>query len=300
LNPICKLLYTYRNHFNLTQKKLVLKLSYFDDEFKNLNTVTLSRWETDTTTPSLKKKRKLMSFFFQNECLKSDECRHIIRGCYENLHNSLHQVFSKNYQYIIGNLPEQKGISEYQFLSLKTFISAKEYIEHIVDIEKASNIENYYTMSTNTLYKLSLHTSSFSMVCERKKQHLGHFIMFKLKNNVAKDIAYHRRSEMSLTKDDFCQPYEKGTYYVHAMYGRNPEIAAQLNVQAYLHFLDNVENIDNVMIFSSRKDGANITKDYGIKLVAKGVDETYGYKWHGMLSPVEDILFSDTIIKLIF
>jgi len=300
LNSISRLLVIYRKNLKLTQKQLVLKLSCFDDEFKGVNTVTISRWETDTTTPNLSKKHKLMSFLFKNGCLKNSDCREIIRGCYKNLHTPLHQIFSKNYQYIIGNFPEQKGVSNYNFFSLNGFEFAREYIEHIVDIEKASNVENYYTTSTKELYDLTLQNSTFSVICERKKQHLGHFIVFKLKNDVAEDIAYHRRSEMSITKEDICPTYERGTYYIHAMYGRNPKIAAQLNVKAYLHFLDNIEYIDNIMIFSSRKDGTNISKDYGIKLVAKGIDETYNFEWNGMLSPVEDILLSYTVLKLSF
>ena len=34
--------------------------------------------------------------------------------------------------------------------------------------------------------------------------------------------------------------------------------------------------------------------------VAEGKNEQYGFKWFGILYPVEDILFSDTVIKLIF
>ena len=138
------------------------------------------------------------------------------------------------------------------------------------------------------------------MVCERKQQHLGHFVMLKLKTNVAEDIAYHRRSELSLSEEDFCAPSEKGTYYVHALYGCNPKIAALLNVKAYLYLFDHMEYIDKLMIFSSRTDGMLLTKDYGIREVASGKDETYGFEWHGMLSPVEDILFSDTVLKLVF
>jgi hypothetical protein len=55
-----------------------------------------------------------------------------------------------------------------------------------------------------------------------------------------------------------------------------------------------------VLIFSSRKDGVLLTRDYGIELIDSGIDETFGFKWHGLMSPVEDILFSDTVVKLIF
>ncbi len=125
-------------------------------------------------------------------------------------------------------------------------------------------------------------------------------IMFKIKNEVAEEIALHKRSEFDLKESDFCSVHEKGTYYVHALYGRSPKIAAMLNVKAYLHLLEHMQNTDNVMIFSSRTDGVLLTKDYGIEIIAQGEDEEYGFDWYGMMSPVEDILFSDTVLKLVF
>jgi hypothetical protein len=123
--------------------------------------------------------------------------------------------------------------------------------------------------------------------------------MFKLKNSVAQEIVHHRMNEHEIGVTDLCGVNEKGTYYVHALYGKNPRIAALLNVHAYLHLFEHMYTTDNVMIFSSRKDGVLLTKDYGIELIAKGHDETYGFDWHGLMSPVKEILFSDTVVKLI-
>jgi hypothetical protein len=61
-----------------------------------------------------------------------------------------------------------------------------------------------------------------------------------------------------------------------------------------------MKTTDNVLIFSSRKDGVLLTRDYGIELIDSGIDETFGFKWHGLMSPVEDILLSDTVVKIIF
>ena len=299
MNPIAKLLYAYRKHNKLTQKELGEALSVYDEEFKSVNTVTLSRWENSTTSPGLQKKKKLLYFLLAHDCLQCQECRSTIRECYENLYDSLQKIFTDNYQYIIGNLPEQKR-DEYYFHVLGRNDPYREYVEHTVDIEKASNVPGYYIVSPKKLEQWCRYPSSFALICERKKQHLGHFVMLKLKTNVAEDIVYHRRSELSLEEEDFCAINTKGTYYVHALYGCNPKIAALLNVEAYLHLFDCMETVDNVIIFSSRTDGMLLTKDYGIKEVASGKDETYGFEWHGMLSPVEDILFSDTVLKLVF
>jgi len=299
MNIIGGLLFEYRKLHNLTQKNLVDELSYFSNDFKALNTVTLSRWETGATSTSLHKKKELLNFLTAKGCLYEGVCHDIVKDQYENLYTPLSSVFTRNYQFLIGNLPEPRE-AEHTIHSLDDFTQKHAHIKHIIDIETATNATNYYTLTPENMEKWCEHPSSFCIIAERQKQHLGHFIMFKLKNRVAREIAHYKRSEFSLTEDDFCDVDENGTYYVHALYGRNPDIAAILNVKAYLHLFEHMQNTDNMMIFSTRTDGVLLTKDYGIEVVAKGEDEEYGFTWHGMLSPVEDILFSDTVLKLIF
>ena len=300
LNPISDILVQYREYAGLTQKSLVEVLSNYNDEFKNLNTVTMSRWETGTTTPSLHKKKLLLHFFTNTHCLTTDgACHDIIYEAYERLYEPLSTVFTRNYQSLIGNLPEQR-MGQHNLENLKVFPQKDEHIEHIIDIERATNATNYYPVKPTLLTQWCNYPSTFCIVAVRKKQHLGHFILLKLKNHVAEEIVHHKKSEFDLSSNDFCDVNENGTYYVHALYGRSPKIAAELNVKAYLHLFENLKYTDNVMIFSTRTDGVLLTKDYGIQEVAHGVNEEYGFEWHGMLSPVEDILFSDTVLKLVF
>ena len=300
MNRISPLLTAYRKLHKQTQKDLVNELSQYSNNFRALNTVTLSRWETGTTTPSLNKKKLLLHFFANTQCLISDaSCRNIVQEAYESLYEPLNTVFARKYQYLIGNLPEHRT-GQHTLEDLKSFSQKEEHIDHIVDIETATNATNYYRLTPSILTQWCSYPSTFCIVAERKKQHLGHFIMLKLKNHVAEEIAHNKRSEFNLSKNDFCNVNENGTYYVHALYGRSPKIAAELNVKAYLHLFNHMNTIDNLMIFSSRADGILLTQDYGIKEVAHGVDEEYEFEWHGMLSPVEDILFSDTVVKLIF
>lgn len=300
MNRISPLLATYRKLHKQTQRDLVNELLQYSKNFKGLNTVTLSRWETSTTTPSFNKKRLLLDFFANSKCFtENTDCHKIMYKAYESLYTPLSNIFAHNYQYLIGNLPEYH-MQQHKIEDLKYFSKKDEHIEHIIDIEIATNATNYYTLTAETLTQWCDHSSTFSVIVERKKQHLGHFIMIKIKNHVAEEIAYHTRSEFDLSKNDFCEVDENGTYYIHALYGRNPKIAAELNVKAYLHLFENMKYIDNLMIFSTRTDGVLLTKDYGIEIVAEGVDEEYQLEWHGMLSPVEDILFSDTVLKLVF
>jgi len=300
MNTLSQLLSAYRKTKYLTQKEMVEELFTFNSDFSGLNTVTLSRWETGTTKPSLKKRKYLLSFFAANKCFSErTTCYKLGHQAYEDLYVPLSAVFTRNYQYLIGNFPEL-NVDFSSLHPLSCFPHADEHIEHIIDIETVTNVEGYYTLDKEKFHSLCAHPSSFAIICERKRQHLGHFVMFKVKNHVAKDIVYHRRNEHSLTTDDLCAENEKGTYYIHALYGKNLQIAALLNVKAYIHLYENLDFVENIAIFSSRNDGVLLTKDYGIKCVAKGKDVHFGFGWHGMLSPVEDILFSDTVVKLIF
>ncbi len=43
-----------------------------------------------------------------------------------------------------------------------------------------------------------------------------------------------------------------------------------------------------------------MTRDYGIKEIASGKDTELEFDWTGLLSPFEDILFTDTIIQEIY
>ena len=182
----------------MTQKDLVLAFSQYHDDFKALNTVTLSRWETGTTSPSLSKKKSILHFLVAKDAFLEPACHNILKERYENLYEPLSSVFTRNYQYLIGNLPEHKtGAPE--FFHLHDFKSKGEHIEHIIDIEIATNATNYYSVRPKLLTQWCAHPSTFAIVAERKKQHLGHMIMLKIKNHVAEKIAHHERSEFDLT-----------------------------------------------------------------------------------------------------
>jgi hypothetical protein len=169
-----------------------------------------------------------------------------------------------------------------------------------MDIERITNMDHYYTPSLETLHSWAKHPSSLAVICERKGQNLGHSLLIKVAPEVAREIAFHQREEFAIAPDDLRLPHERGSYYIHALYGSNPHIAALVNIEAYLYFLKHFYTIEDVTIFSSRPDAPKITKDYGIALVAQGRHERFGFPWYGMISPVEDILFADNMIRTLF
>ena len=300
MNIIGKLLVTYRQMYGLTQRDLAEHLSHCCDDFRSVNTVTISRWETGATSPSISKKRALLRFLAERGCLEEGRrCRELFDAAYEKLYDVLGQLFSKRYQYIVGNYPDF-GREGYEIRPLADHPDRQRHLKHLQDIERVTNAPGYYTPTLSILEKWCLHPGSLGIICEREGQNLGHFLMIKVSNRVAEEIAYHRRSEFDITPEELRKPEEKGSFYIHALYGGNPRIAAIVNVEAYFHMLHHYDTIENIVIFSSRRDGAEVTKDYGIRTVARGVDPDFGFTWYGMLSPVGDILFSDNIVRMIF
>ncbi len=289
-----------REEHRLTQEHLAELLAGAVEEFSALNAVTVSRWETGATSPSYKKKRALLTFCMNRGWLEEGPVYAYVRNRFENLCTPLAGIFQHNYQALIANVPRLRvPLEEYELLDLQ---QRKElfYYEHIVDIEAASNPPGYYMISPDTLRQLCRSPDSFSLLCERRKQHLGHFIMFKLNSDAARRLVHNQLSENRISTDDLCTEDERGSYYIHALYGVNPTIAALLNSRAYLYLYDQKKNIDTIVIFSSRADGRRLARAYGIRTVAWGKNREYDFSWYGMESPVADILFSDTVLKLIF
>jgi transcriptional regulator with XRE-family HTH domain len=289
-----------RREHGLTQEQFVEQLSATVKEFKALNTVTLSRWETGTTSPSYKKKRELLKFCANQGWQSGGSCSDFVRNRFEQLSKPLSGIFQHNYKTLIANVPTLRvPLEEYNLVDLGQAENL-DYFEHIVDIETASNPDGYYRVTPEQLRRLCHHPASFSVLCERRKQHMGHFAMFKLTNEAAQRLVHRKLDENMVAEEHLCPPEVRGSYYIHALYGINPTMAALVNARAYLFLFDNKELIDNIAIFSSRPDGMRLARSYGIKTVARGKHKECGFVWYGMLSPVEDILFSDTVLKLIF
>jgi transcriptional regulator with XRE-family HTH domain len=294
------LLKNFRKLQHQTQTEFIEEIAAFSNEFSALNTVTLSRWENDTTGTSLHRKRLILKYFHSKGLLKQAAYIELIENRFKQLVEPLSATFEHNYASIIHNLPQLRIASDaYEVHTLSEINDTLRY-QHIINIEEASHADGFYQTSISQLQELVSHPNSFTMVIEKNGQHLGHFIMYKVKSETTEKLVHNRLKERDLSKKDLCDVGEDGDYYIHALYGVNQTIAAMLNTETYIHLLHHIDTINNIVIFSSRKDGVRLAKAYGIQVVDKGEDTTYNLTWHGMCSPVEDILFSDTVLKLVF
>jgi len=300
MKTIAQLLRQYRDLKDLKQMELVDDLIRYSDRFSGLNIVTLSRWETEKTKPGLKKKQALLKFLFSRGCFTSTACRNMIRERYGYLQEGLEKTFDRQFKHLIGNYPESDSV-KYTIRSLKEHPDKDVYFQQIIEIERASNpVKKSYSITPKMIAKWCGHSSSFAIVCESNSQHTGHYILLKLKNAVAEDIIFHRKDFFSIGIDDFCSKEEKGTYVTLTLYARSAKVAALLNIQHYYHLVDHIHTINKIAIFSRREDTVPMTKDYGIHLAASGFDKKDGYKWYGLSAPLEDILFSDTVVETIY
>ena len=300
MNTFGTILYQCRQEQKQTQKQFIDELAAYNEEFISLTPVTLSRWENGTTETSLYRKRLILKYIHSKGLLQIEPCRTLIRDRYNALYTPLSKVFEHNYESLIHNLPKLRiSLEEYERSTLKE-CNDDDRLQHIIDIESASHAPHYYKNTPKSIKELIENPASYSIIIERNGQHLGHFMMYKVHSEVSKKIIEYRLKEHELSIQDLCPIDKKGDYYIHALYGVNPLIASILNVDTYLYLFDNIDTINNIVIFSSRKDGLRLAKAYGIEVIKSGEDMKYGVSWSGMRSPLEDILFSDTVLKLVF
>jgi len=296
---IGKLIYTYRKEYGITQEALVEALSGISPDLKKLNTVTLSRWETGTTSPGDRKKKTLLKFIVSRDYAKNTRVHTMLQERFRLLAEATSSVLPGANEHLVGNLP-LFDIAHNCIDLLSISHGEKAYLEHILDIEKAAHAPGYCRLSMPQMKKYLQYPSTFSVVCRHKQHYLGHFIMLKIKAETAEAIAHDQRSKYDIRPDELCSSKEPGSYVILAVYASNAHYAMLMKTEAYLFLLDNIATVKDLVIFSTRTGGETMSRNYGIKQIAEGKDEQYGFKWFGLQSPVEDILFSDTVVKLIF
>jgi len=299
MNIFSELLYTYRSLKNFTQDELVNELMQFSNIFSKLNAVTLSRWETNTTNPSIEKKQLILKYMYANNFLEDETLNALVKESYIYLKDYLEVELTKQYKHIIGNFPEFRNSKElvYKFADCH---NQQNHLKQVVHIE-SSMCENLdYELKEDKLLKWSKYSSTFAIISKDDEQHAGHFIALKIKNDVAEDIAFHRKIWFDLEENDFCNTNENGTYFLAIFYARSPKIAAIMNIVFYRYLIENSKYIDNILIYTTREDTILATKNYGIEMVKSGHDSVHGYKWYGMISSLEDILFSSTVVGAVY
>jgi len=294
-----QLLRLCRERGNLTQKEFVLQLSLFSKHFKDLNPVTLSRWETGVTSPSLEKKKTLLQYILKHGDLDDDVCYNHIVDMLKSLVIPLREKLNRQCEEIVGTLPVFKvDYDQYNFISLEYYSDLK--LSYIVDIELANHPDHYYKLELSRLREWSAHKSSLCLGCELDGEHVGHIMLLKVSLDLAQKVIQNEQSVFSITSDDLLSLEEDGTYLVHTIFGINTEIVAMLSVKAMLFLLEQRKKITNIAALIMRKDDKTLSMFYGSRVVAQGFDKTYGYKWYGTLTPFSEILFSNTVVKMIF
>jgi len=295
-----KLIHSYRKDFGLTQDRLVEALSCFSQDLKKINTVTLSRWERGVTSPNIAKKRELLRFIVSSKGVEKTNVYDLIKERYSLLADATLSALPGANHFLVGNSPLVADGSAECVRSLNDSDMKNIFIEHIVDIEKATHPSGYCKLSRSRIEKYLETASTFAILCAHNEQYLGHFIMLKIDTEAATAVSHNKKSKYDILPEDLCSMKDVGSYIIQAVYASNPKYAMLMKAEAYLFLLDNVAAVKDLVIFSTRTDGETMSRNYGIGQVAEGRDEQYDFRWFGMRSPVEEILFSDTVIKHIF
>ena len=292
------LLKGYRKDTGRTQREMVEALLDFDGGFGGLNEVTYSRWETGVTVPTASKKGLLLRFLDAQGYLNDPEISMRIETCYETLSRKWHTPLTRGPSALQGKMPVADATCSIE--ALVKHPDRLRIARHICVIEEAAHSEGYCTLGVQQLLAWAADAEAFAVIALLNGQHMGHYVMLRIPESMAADIACYRRSKYDIREADICDPAECGSQVIMAIYAANPAVAAQLKAKAYCHLFAQRSVTDSLVILSTRRPGCELTAAYGIAEVAHGTDPDSGVLWWGMRSPAADILYADNIVKAVF
>jgi len=294
-----ELLKICREEHGLTQKAFVERLSLFSPLFFGLNTVTLSRWETGTTFPGLKKRQALLRYICSHRYLEHKQCMKYIYQAYEKLQTPFNEILDHKFPNIIGHFaPFKIDPDRYNFTHVSDY--SYEKLCYLIDLERSNHPDNYYDLDIDMLQRWCEYESTLCLGCEIDGEHVGHFLLLKISSETAESIITNRKSVFSLKREDFIPSKEVGIYLVHTFFAVNSEVMAMLCVKALLFLLEERDVIENIVSFLTRNEGVELMRMFGHRIVEEGYDASGNFQWHGTKSTIEEILFSDIVVQNLF
>lgn len=292
-------LHRFRTHRKMTQDQLVLALMNFSESFARLNTVTVSRWETGRTTPGVGKKREILRFLMKEGFLDEPWVREEMERLFRRHRGRILEAAGKGFHHIVGNFPElEEGCSEQW--ELDSTERSDRHLEQIVEIERAMGERGYSRLELVRLKEWLEASDHLALVCGRKGQHTGHCLIFRLSREAAGEILHNRRSWYDLSAKDFRKRGEPGTMFFAALYARSPQVLARLLERHYRFLLERHYLVDGVVVHTTREDEIlSLTSEYGLEVADSGKLPS-GLPWYGLYATLEDLLFSEEIVRNYF
>ena len=288
-----------KNH--ITQEELVSSLCTYDREnFENLDTVTLSRWERDHTKPNTHKQLGIIKYFQSI----SDEAL----PCWD-------QYTSKEVEDLICTVGIQNVLSKPKQLILNfpsTMMSIDDvHVYPIVDMEKAKNLfalnmdlhcatNHPYTQITLEQFESwAAFPCTLFLAAEYKGSFVGLFFSLRVKEHIFQKIINMEMKNSEIKESDFAQKNEVGSIILLSFYAINQKVASMLFVRHYAYLIANQKIINEIgvstVLEEVQKTVENMNLEHFKSKKMKDSTKVEVYK-----ATLGKVLASEYVVKMIF
>ena len=290
-----------RENAHTTQEELVSELYNHDKEnFENLDTVTLSRWERNTTKPNTLKLLSILKYFQKSthEALpcwdhySTEEVENLI--CTVGMNN----ILSRSKQLILNFPSEMMQLDELKVYPIRDIQKAHALFELNMDLHNATN-HLYSQLKIEQFEAWAMHPANLFLACEYKEGFVGLFFSVRVRQEVFEKLLNFEMKKSEITEADFAAHDEVGSNFLLSFYAINHKVATMLLVRHYAYLIANQKRILEIGVTTSLTEVKKIVSNmnmhfYKSKQLEKNTEfEAYRENLHKVLA-------TEYVVKMIF
>ena len=264
-----------RQQSGLTQAAFSQALSAYSEEFTDLDSNTISRWERGTHVPVLSRQNLCIEFSGDDpDKLMPFISPQAASDSLEKVRNRVRRILSEQrFDAIVGGLPGQTrdmNITEYCLQE-----EDGSYLEFIEDLDR-SVLETSSPFTAQHIRKW-LERSGSQLLVERKHgQITSHLLLLRLKPESYSSMMNQERFESSLGPEDLAADGETFCFYILSFYSQSQESAADMVIYLTLLIYRNKRYVKRVGTLVGNMDGVKLCRVLLMQIASLGVPSESG------------------------
>ncbi len=290
-----------REQNHITQEELVHELYNYDEEiFESLDTVTLSRWERNTTKPQFPKQVSIIKYFQEKTDVALPCWNHYSTEEVENLicNIGVQNLLGKTKQLILNFPSEMMQVDELKVYPVTDTEKVHSLFELNMDLHMATN-HKYTQMSIEQFEAWAMHPSNIFLVCEYKNRYIGLYFSIRVKEEVFDKLLNFKMKKSEIKESDFALKDEVGSNFLLSFYALNHKVAMMLFVRHYAYLIANQNVIHEVGVTTAldevKKAVSNMNLEYYKSKITENSVNIEAYR-----QTLDKVLTSEYVVKMIF
>ena len=290
----------------MTQDELVSALYRFDEKtFEHLDTVTLSRWERDSTKPNTLKQLSIIKYFqyYTGEALPCwyeysvTEVEDLI--CSAGIKN----LFTKSKELILNFPSIMMLVDDLKVYPISDIKKAHPLFELNMDVHLSHN-NTFSQLSIETFKTWGMYPSNLFLACEYKESFVGLFFSVKLKPEVFNKVLHFEMKYSEIKESDFASHDEKGSDLLLSFYAINQEVAKILFVRHFAYLIANQKNLEYIGVSTSTDEVKKIVLNMNLEefqqVHTKDIRDNKSITVESYRQSLDNVLATEYVTKMIF